>query len=76
MRLLALGAFYRALAGGTMGLVAPLVSLSAVVPVLLGLATGERLTAARLVGMALVVVGVVAAGLRRPGAVVAAPGGR
>lgn len=64
VRLLALGAFYRALAGGTMGVVAPLVSLCAVVPVLLDLATGATLTAAQLVGIALILVGITTAGLR------------
>ena len=41
----ALVAFYAALATGTMGVVAPIASMSVAVPVLLGVATGDALTA-------------------------------
>ena len=51
-------AFYAALAGGTMGVVAPIAALGAVVPVVVGLASGERPAVAQLMGIALAVVGV------------------
>ena len=59
--LLALTAFYRALATGTMGVVAPIAALGVVVPVLAGLLAGEQPGALRLVGIALGVLGVVLA---------------
>ena len=59
--LLALAAFYRALATGTMGVVAPIAALGVVVPVVVGLLDGERPGVWRLVGMALGVVGIVLA---------------
>ena len=49
--------FYTALASGTMGVVAPISSLGALVPVLLGLLTGEKPSAAAWVGMAVAVTG-------------------
>ena len=55
--LLALGAFYRALATGTMGVVAPIAALGVVVPVVVGLADGERPGPVRLVGIAHGVLG-------------------
>lgn len=58
---LALGAFYRALATGTMGVVAPLAALGVVVPVVVGLLDGERPGPWRLAGIALGVVGIVLA---------------
>ncbi len=57
----ALACFYRALATGTMGVVAPIASLGVVVPVVLGLLDGERPGPLQLVGMAVAVVGVVLA---------------
>ena len=57
----ALAAFYRALAVGTMGVVAPIAALGVVVPVLAGLLDGERPGALRLAGIAVAVVGVVLA---------------
>jgi len=57
----ALGAFYRALAIGTMSIVAPISATGAAVPVIVGLATGDRPGALALVGMAAAVVGVVLA---------------
>ena len=57
----ALGCFYRALAIGTMGVVAPVASLGVVVPVVLGLLQGERPGPFALAGMALAIVGVVLA---------------
>jgi drug/metabolite transporter (DMT)-like permease len=49
--------FYTALASGTMGVVAPISSLGALVPVLLGLLTGEHPSATAWVGMAVAVTG-------------------
>ena len=49
--------FYTALATGTMGVVAPISSLGALVPVLLGLLTGEHPSTTAWVGMALAVTG-------------------
>jgi drug/metabolite transporter (DMT)-like permease len=49
--------FYTALASGTMGVVAPISSLGALVPVLLGMLTGEKPSAAAWVGMAIAVAG-------------------
>jgi drug/metabolite transporter (DMT)-like permease len=57
----ALGAFYRALATGTMGVVAPIAALGVVVPVGAGLLDGERPGALRLLGIAIAVVGIVLA---------------
>lgn len=56
-----LAAFYRALATGTMGVVAPIASLGVVVPVVVGLARGEAPGTLQVVGIALAVVGVVLA---------------
>ena len=50
-------AFYAALAGGTMGVVAPIASLGAVVPVVLGLLGGEQPPALAWAGMAVAVLG-------------------
>ena len=49
--------FYTALASGTMGVVAPISSLGALVPVLLGLLTGEHPSVTAWVGMGLAVTG-------------------
>lgn len=57
----ALVAFYAALAGGTMGVVAPIAALGVVVPVIVGLAQGDRPTAVQGAGVALAVIGVVLA---------------
>src|SRR3954454_24223731 len=51
-------AFYRGLSMGAMSVVAPVSSLSAAVPVVFGLATGERPSALQGAGMALAVAGV------------------
>lgn len=59
--MVALAAFYRALATGTMGVVAPIAALGVVVPIALSLQDGERPGPAQLVGMAVAVVGVVLA---------------
>jgi drug/metabolite transporter (DMT)-like permease len=68
--LCALAMFYGALATGTMGVVAPVASLGVVVPVGVGLAAGERLSALQAVGILVAVAGVVWASgpdLRGPG---------
>jgi drug/metabolite transporter (DMT)-like permease len=57
----ALLAFYRALAIGTMSVVAPITSASALVPVAVGLARGERPGAVTEIAMAVAIVGVVLA---------------
>jgi drug/metabolite transporter (DMT)-like permease len=54
---LGLVCFYTALASGTMGVVAPISSLGALVPVFLGLLTGEHPSATAWVGMAVAVTG-------------------
>jgi drug/metabolite transporter (DMT)-like permease len=57
----ALAAFYRALALGTMGVVAPVAALGVVVPVVAGLVAGETPSGLQLAGIAVAVVGVVLA---------------
>lgn len=57
----ALAAFYRALALGTMGVVAPIAALGVVVPIALGLLDGERPRSLQLLGMLVAVAGVVLA---------------
>jgi drug/metabolite transporter (DMT)-like permease len=59
--LVGLVCFYAALAAGTMGVVSPIAALGVIVPVLVGLARGERPAAVQLVGIAIAVVGVVLA---------------
>ena len=53
-----LAAFYRALAVGKMGVVAPITATGTVIPVLVGIASGDRLGALQIAGLALAVVGV------------------
>jgi drug/metabolite transporter (DMT)-like permease len=53
--------FYRALAVGTMGVVAPIAALGVLAPVLVGLADGERPRTWQWVGMGLALLGVIAA---------------
>jgi drug/metabolite transporter (DMT)-like permease len=57
----ALAAFYAALASGTMGVVAPIAASGVMVPVLIGLAGGDRPSVAQYAGIALAVAGVVLA---------------
>ena len=59
--LVALISFYAALADGTMGVVAPIAALGVVVPVVVGLAQGDRPSAWQGAGVAVAVVGVVLA---------------
>jgi drug/metabolite transporter (DMT)-like permease len=57
----ALGAFYRALAIGTMSIVAPISASGVALPVIVGVATGDELSAIVSLGLAVTVVGVVLA---------------
>src|SRR4051794_15660647 len=50
---IALAALYRGLAGGTMGLVAPIAATDAVIPVAFGLLTGEHPATLEVVGIVL-----------------------
>jgi drug/metabolite transporter (DMT)-like permease len=58
-----IGAFYRALAIGTMGIVGPITATAAIVPLAYALARGERPSALQGAGVGLAVVGVIAASL-------------
>jgi len=62
----ALAAFYRGLAIGTMSIVAPVSATGAAVPVLVGLAEGERPGALQVAGIAVAMIGIVLAA-REPG---------
>lgn len=53
--------FYRCLATGPMGLVAPIASTGVVVPVVFGVITGDDLGMAQITGIALAVIGIVLA---------------
>jgi drug/metabolite transporter (DMT)-like permease len=53
-----LAAFYRALAVGNMGVVAPISACAAVVPVVVGIATGDRPSELQAVGLVLALAGV------------------
>jgi drug/metabolite transporter (DMT)-like permease len=54
-----LGAFYAAMAVGTISVVAPIAALGVVVPVGIGLARGEQPAAVQLAGLAVAIAGVV-----------------
>jgi uncharacterized membrane protein len=54
----AISCFYKALAIGSMSIVAPISATNAAIPFLVGLAVGERPSAAQLAGVALAAVGV------------------
>lgn len=54
-----LGAFYAAMAVGTISVVAPIAALGVVIPVVFGLAEGEEPGAIQLAGLVLAIVGVV-----------------
>jgi drug/metabolite transporter (DMT)-like permease len=64
-----LAAFYRGLATGNMGVVAPISATAAIVPLVFGLATGERPSALQGVGVALAIGGVALASLEHDGPV-------
>lgn len=57
--MLALGAFYTALAVGTMSVVAPIAAMGVVIPVVVGLARGEEPGAISAAGLAVAIAGVV-----------------
>jgi len=59
--ILGLSAFYRALAIGTMSIVAPIASTGVALPVIVGLIAGDRPGPVRSAGLALAVVGIVLA---------------
>jgi drug/metabolite transporter (DMT)-like permease len=61
MGLFGLVCFYTALATGQMGIVAPISSLSAVVPVTIGLMQGEQPSTMQLAGIVLALIGVILA---------------
>ena len=63
MGAMGLGAFYRALAIGSMGIVGPISTTGVIVPVAYGLARGEHPSALQGVGIVVAVGGVVAASL-------------
>ena len=69
-----LGAFYRGLAIGAMGVVAPISSAAAVVPLVVGLALGERPHPVQALGIALAIGGVVLASREEGGAGAAGAG--
>jgi drug/metabolite transporter (DMT)-like permease len=54
-------AYYAALSSGTMGVVAPIASMGAVVPVALGVSSGDRPSVVQVVGIVLALIGVAAA---------------
>jgi drug/metabolite transporter (DMT)-like permease len=56
-----LASFYRGLAVGNMGVVAPISSTAAVIPVVVGIASGDRPSAIQYAGLVLALVGVVLA---------------
>jgi uncharacterized membrane protein len=58
---LALGSFYRALAVGTMSVVAPIGASGVVLPVVFGIATGDRPGVLQVVGIAVAALGIVLA---------------
>ncbi len=63
MGVIGLSAFYRALAVGAMGIVGPISAVGAIVPVVYGLARGERPSTLQAAGIVVAVIGVVAASL-------------
>lgn len=65
-----LSAFYRALAIGTMSIVAPIAATGVCIPVLVGLAVGDEPSFVRSVGLALAVVGIVLASREEDGGAV------
>ena len=61
LTVVAVAAGYQALAIGVMSIIGPIVSLCAAVPVIVGLASGERPSAAQLVGIGIALGGVILA---------------
>ncbi len=56
---IAISCFYKALAIGTMSIVAPISATNALIPFAVGIAAGERPAAVQLAGVALAAVGVI-----------------
>ncbi|MCW3001328.1 MAG: hypothetical protein JWQ20_626 [Conexibacter sp.] len=73
---LALGCFYRALAIGTMSVVAPISSAGVALPVVVGVLSGDRPSTIAAVGLAAIVVGVVLAAREEHADAEAAAAGR
>jgi drug/metabolite transporter (DMT)-like permease len=65
--LAALAAFYRALADGTMGVVAPIAATGVIIPVIVGLAGGDAPSSAQIAGIVFAVVGIVLASVGEVG---------
>lgn len=61
--LVGLACFYRGLASGVMGVVAPISATSVAIPVVAGIALGDRLSGLQGIGMAVAVTGVILASL-------------
>jgi drug/metabolite transporter (DMT)-like permease len=59
--MLGLFAYYRGMVAGAMSVVAPIAGVSAVIPVVFGIATGDKPSAAQIAGVACALVGVVLA---------------
>ncbi len=66
----ALAAFYRALAIGTMSIVAPVASTGVALPVIVGIAGGEHPGTMRAIGIVAAVIGVILASREEPGSAV------
>jgi drug/metabolite transporter (DMT)-like permease len=62
-----IGALYRGLAAGSMSIIAPITATGAVIPVVAGVATGERPTQLQGAGLALALGGVVLAARQKTG---------
>jgi drug/metabolite transporter (DMT)-like permease len=71
-----LAMFYRALAIGTMSIVAPITAAGVCVPVLVGMAGGDQPSAVRCAGMALAIIGIVLASRSQSGREAPRAGGR
>jgi drug/metabolite transporter (DMT)-like permease len=73
---IALGCFFRALSIGTMSIVAPISATGVSLPVVVGIATGDRLSTVVAIGLAVTVSGVVLASRERHDDVESAAAGR
>jgi drug/metabolite transporter (DMT)-like permease len=73
---IALGCFFRALSIGTMSIVAPISATGVSLPVVVGIATGDRLSTVVAIGLAVTVSGVVLASRERHDDVERAAAGR
>ena len=62
---LGLWAYYRGIAAGAISVVAPIAGASAIIPVVVGIATGDSPSALQIAGIACALVGVVLASLER-----------